>query len=76
MVALEFKSNADIGGLLALYREMLVQEAERARVAKSKDSARGAAIIPDYEQVHPSADRDAVVLWMTRVATGQPKPKL
>lgn len=77
LVALEFKSTADIMGLLAVYREMLVQEAERTRVAKSKDSARGAAIIPDYDAVHPSADRDSVVLWMSSVALGQVgKPKL
>lgn len=76
LVSLEFKSTADIGGLLALYREMLVQEAERTKIAKSKDSARGSAIIPDYDQVHPSADRDAVVLWMTSIARGEQKPKL
>ena len=76
LVALEFKSNADIVGLLALYREMLVQEAERTRVAKSKDSVRGKVIIPDYDQVHPSADRDSVVLWMKGIATGQAKAKM
>jgi hypothetical protein len=76
LVALEFKSNADIVGLLALYHDMLKQEAERARVAKSKDSARGKVIIPDYDQVHPSADKDAVVLWMNTLATRQARPKL
>lgn len=76
LLAMEFKSTADIAGLLSLYREMLGQEAERARIAKSKDSARGAAIIPDYDQVHPSADRDSVVLWMKGIATGNAKAKL
>jgi hypothetical protein len=76
LVAMEFKSNADIVGLLSLYHDMLKQEAERARVAKSKDSARGKVIIPDYDQVHPSADKDSVVLWMNRLATREAKPKL
>ena len=76
LLADEFQSQADIPALLALFHRMLGEEAELARVAKAKDSARGKVIIPDYDAVHPSADSDAVVKWMRGRATGGIPSKL
>jgi hypothetical protein len=65
-----------VPGLLARLRPMLEEEAALARTAKQKDSARGKAVIPDYDDVHPSADSDAVVKWMKARATGAIPAKL
>ena len=69
LLAEEFKSEADVPGLLARYHAMMAEEAVLTQKAKAKDSARGAVIIPDYDAVHPSADSDSVVLWMRQRAT-------
>ena len=76
LLAEEFKSEADVPSLLARYHAMMTEEAELTRKAKAKDSARGSVIIPDYDEVHPSADADAVVVWMKKRAAGAATAKL
>jgi hypothetical protein len=76
LLAEEFKSEADVPALLALYHAMMKEEAELTKKAKAKDSARGAVIIPDYDAVHPSAESDVVVAWMRKRATSGIPAKL
>ena len=74
VLGIEYGAAADMPQLLAEYWAMMEEEWRRTRDAKAKDARRGAKIIPDYNDVHASADTDKVVLWMKAKAAAAAQP--